>query len=386
LSRFGLPKIVAYLITGVIVGLDVLDLVSAATVADLGLVNGVAVCLIALTAGCELNFARFRPLFGVIRSLTIFAVLGSVVALTLLLFAMTPMLDFLAPWPLPARIAICAMLGITLSAQSPAVVMALLSETRADGPLARTMLGTVVVADLVVIVLFGVASAIGQATMGGPVDAGGTVAAIAWELFGSIAVGAIVGGLLALALRLLPRGLALFVLLVCVVVAEVGRRVHLDPLIVMLSAGLVVGNATENGASVLLHEIERASLPVYLLFFAVAGASMHIELLAVLWLPAAILVAGRAASFWLGARIATARTDAAPAVRRWAFAGLLPQAGLALALALLVGRALGETGEAASALVLSVIAINELVMPIVVRRALESAGETSAEPHAASPH
>ncbi len=382
LSTVRLPKIVAYLITGIVVGPHGIGLVTEPTVHDLGLVNGVAVCLIALTAGSELDFRRFRSLFGVIRSLTLFAVLGTCVSLTLVCIALRPLLPFLAPYPLPALVAVCAMLGITLSAQSPAVVMALLSETRADGALSKTMLGTVVVADLVIIVLFGVASAVAQAAMGGSVDAGNAVGAIAWELFGSLAIGAIVGGLLALYLRLLERGVALFVLLVCVVVAEVGRRVHLDPLIVMLSAGLVVQNGTKRGAAQLLHEIERASLPLYLLFFAVAGASMHTDLIPVLGVPATIIVLARASSFWLGAKLATRGADVVPVVKRWAFAGLLPQAGLALALALLVRRALGPTGEPASALILAVIAMNEMIMPIVARRALDSSGEAGVRPEA----
>ena len=132
--------------------------------------------------------------------------------------------------------------------------------------------------------------------------------------------------------------------------------------------------------------MSRTSLPVYLVFFALAGASMHLHLLATLWLPATLVVVARAGSFWVGARLGTAGGGVEPAVRRWAFAGLLPQAGLALALAMLVERALGEVGPAASALVLAVIAMNELLMPIVVRRALESAGETGRRHEEASLH
>ena len=80
----------------------------------------------------------------------------------------------------------------------------------------------------------------------------------------------------------------------------------------------------------------------------------------------------------VGARLAPRGAD--PHVRRWAFAGLLPQAGLALALAMIIKRTLPIAADEAATLVLSVIAINELTMPLLVKHALASAGETNKRP------
>ena len=90
---------------------------------------------------------------------------------------------------------------------------------------------------------------------------------------------------------------------------------------------------------------------------------------------AAILVALRALGFGLGGAIATRQTRSTVEIRRWAWTGLLPQAGLALALALVVQRSFGDWGKGASALLLGVIAMNELFMPIVLRNALLRSGE-----------
>ena len=372
-ARVRLPKIVAYLVTGIVTGPHLMNLVSEPMIRELELVNGVAVCLIALTAGGELDLERFRPLLGTIRALTVWAVAGTCVLLAAALFAGRSFLPFLADLEVGPALAVCAMLGVALSAQSPAVVMAMLSETRADGPVSRTILGTVVVADLVVILLFGIASAVAQAATGAGADPVGTALGLAWELPGSILAGALVAGVLALYLRYAARAGALFVLLLCLVVSEVGRRIHLDPLVVMLSAGVIVQNAPRVDAHALVHAIESASLPVYLVFFALAGATLHLDLLVELGIPAVILVLVRAAGFRGGALLATREVD--PMIRKHAWVGLLPQAGLALALALIVRRTFPEIGDPASALVLAVIAINELVMPLVLRHALLAAGE-----------
>ncbi|MGE0791321.1 MAG: cation:proton antiporter [Sandaracinaceae bacterium] len=379
-AKVRLPKIVAYILAGVAVGPSGLGLIPEATVGRLGLVNGVAVCLIALTAGGELNLRRMRPLLGVIARISGIAVLGTCGLLIACLIVASSFLPFLQGYEGAALVLVAASIGITLTAQSPAVVMAMISETRADGPVSRVILGTVVIADLMIIVLFGVASSVLQLETGGGGDAGAASLSIAWELFGSMAVGVAVGGVLALHQRFVKRDAALFVLLTCAVVSEVGRRVHLDPLIVMLAAGMVLENLTKAGASALLHELEPAGLPVFLVFFALAGASLHVDALTTLGIPALIVALVRASGFWAGANLAT--RGAEEPVRRYAFAGLLPQAGLALALAILLRRILPHEGEAAATFVFAVIAINELTMPLVLRHALLAAGEGGKRPEA----
>ena len=378
LARVGLPKLVAYLITGAVVGPEVLGLVSPSMVDALSLVNGVAICLIALTAGGELKVRRLRPLLRVIAALSGWAVLGTCVVLSALVFALRPLLPFFDAVPDAGALWVAGLLGIVLSAQSPAVVMALLTELDADGPVTRTVLGTVVIADLAIIVLFGFASSAVHAALGEDADLLATAGAIIWELVGSMGAGCILGALLGIYLRYVRNQVALFVLLECVVVAELGKHAHLDPLIVMLSAGIFVENAMDVDAASLVHDIEAASLPVFIVFFALAGAELHLATLTGLALPALSIVLVRAASFRLGAAVATAYTKAPPEVGRWAWVGLLPQAGLALALAQIIRRAYPAFGDEASALIFAVIAANEIAMPVVLRRALTAAGEAGA--------
>jgi Kef-type K+ transport system membrane component KefB len=375
LARLRLPKLVGYILAGIAIGPHALGLVSESMIVQLDLIEGVAICLIALTAGGELNLDRLRPLLPTIVALTFWAVIGTSVLLGLALFFVSPRLGFLQGMQGPTLLAFCGMLGVVLSAQSPAVVMAMLSETRSEGPVSRTMLGVVVIADLVVIVLFSGASAVVRSMMSGEGDAARTARAIAWELFGSMGSGILVGILLAYYLRRIRQDASLFVVLLCIIVAEITTRVSLDPLIVMLSAGLVIANFGEPNASSLVHDLQAASLPLYLVFFAVAGTTLHLDLLSEFGAVAAILVLLRALGFGLGGAIATRQARSPVEIRRWAWTGLLPQAGLALALALVVQRSFGDAGKGASALLLGVIALNELLMPIVLRSALLRSGE-----------
>ncbi|MGB8329505.1 MAG: cation:proton antiporter [Polyangiales bacterium] len=375
LARLRLPKLVGYILAGIAIGPHALGLVSENMIVQLDLIEGVAICLIALTAGGELDLKLMRPLLPTIMALTFWGVIGTGLLLGLGLFLASPRLGFLQSLEGPTLFAFCGMLGVVLSAQSPAVVMALLSETRAEGPVSRTILGTVVIADLVVIVLFSGASAVVRSMMTGEGDPAGTALTIAWELFGSMGSGVAIGILLAYYLRKIRQDASLFVVLLCIIVAEITTRVQLDPLIVMLSAGLVIANFGEPDSSTVVHDLQVASLPLYLVFFAVAGTTLHLDLLFEFGAVAAMLVVLRAFGFRVGGAIATRQARSPIEVRRWAWTGLLPQAGLALALALVVQRSFGDAGRGASALLLGVIALNELIMPVVLRNALVKSGE-----------
>ncbi len=374
-SRFGLPKLTGYIIAGIVVGPYVIGLVEKGMTKDLKMVGDTATAILALQAGAELEFRSIRPMAKTIAYMTIFAVMGTMVLLTGLLLAIRPLVDFLDAMPLTSAAAVAATMAVALTAQSPAVVMAMLGETRADGPISRTILALVVLADLVVIVGFGVASAATTAVLKGQADIGAAIGTIAWEVFGSMGVGVLIGLAISTYVRGVPRGQGLFALMMCFVVAEVCLAIHLDALIVMLVAGLYLRNFSRADTHTMMEGFEGASLPVYLVFFALAGAKLDIGQLAALALPVGLIVVTRATGFFLGSKLAGARANADPGVRKYAWFGLVPQAGLALALAELVRRTFPDFGNEAFALVVGVVATNELVAPVVLRVVLMRTGE-----------
>ncbi|HWB95390.1 MAG TPA: cation:proton antiporter, partial [Bryobacteraceae bacterium] len=310
-----LPRLTGYLITGIVVGPQVLGLVSSAMTANLGIFNGIATALIALTAGVELDLRLMKPLLKTIGWLGALAVLGTAGLLAGVVFLLRSLLPFTAHLTPIQTLAISLVLGVTMAAQSPAVVVALHSEMQADGPLTRTVLGVVVMSDLMVIILFAIVSTLAKPLFGSETDALRAAGALGWEVLGSLAIGIAVGAVVATYLRHVQGSSALFVTAAAFVVAEVGQRIDLDPLLIALAAGVFIRNATRRGER-LQREIEASSLPVYVVFFAVTGATVHIKELLVLGLPAIVLVATRAAGFFSLGWIASAIAKAPAVLRR----------------------------------------------------------------------
>lgn len=374
-ARFSLPRLTGYLFAGVLSGPFVLQLVTTEMAGSLKIVNGVATCILGLTAGAELNLKRVRPVMKTLRAITLYAVIGAVFALSGLLFLIRSQLPLFDGMSDVQALAVCGVIGAALSAQSPAVMMALLAETRADGPLSRLLLATVVVSDLVVILIYSITAAIASAMIGGGIDVVGTALAVAWELVGSLVFGVAIGMLIGAFLRSVKQGAPMFAVMVCVVVAEIGGRIHLDPLVVMIAAGIWLENFSRADASALLHGFESAELPVYLVWFALAGSKLNLPQLWVTLVPVLILASARASVFFLGCRIAAARSEAPDVVKRYGWTGLVPQAGLSLALVVVIQKNFPTFGPQAAVLLLSVVALNQFVAPVLLRLSLMRSGE-----------
>lgn len=374
-SRIGLPKLTGYIGSGIVVGPYVLGLVDKGMTGQLKLVGGIATAILALSAGAELNLREVRPLIPTVRRMSLWAVLGSMFIIAGALYAVRPLVPFLADMPADHALVVSLTLATALTAKSPAVVMALIGETRAEGVLTKTILTAVIVSDLAVIVLYGIVSSVATAVIGGNVDVGAAIGGIAWGVLGSIGVGIFIGAVLGQFILYIDRGVGLFAVMLCFIVAEVGHAVALDPLVISLAAGLWLENVSRADARRLLEGFDAASLPVYLVFFALAGAKLDVVALAALAVPVLVLVVVRAGSFYVGGRLGTRAPDVAPVVKRLAWIGLVPQAGLALALAELVRRTFPSFGDSAFALVLGVVATNELTAPVALRIALLRSGE-----------
>ena len=377
--RWGLPQLTGYLCLGIVAGPYVMNLVSERMLVDLRIFNGAAIALIALAAGSEMDFRSMKPLLRGIVWMSGVGVMGTTVLLSVVIWAASGMLPFTANLSEIQKLALGVVLGVTLSAKSPAVVVALRTEMEADGPLTRTVLGVVVASDIVIVLLFAIVSTVVRPMLGAAMPSASPITMVSWDVFGSAAAGILIGFLTAAFLRAVPGSGALFVVVIGFLVAEVGERIALDPLLIALSAGLFIRNATSHGRR-FTAELEAASLPVYIGFFAVAGATIHIDELLVVGAPALLFVAVRGLGFTFGCRIAGRIAGASEVVSKYSGFGLLPQSGLALAIAILFAKMFPNFGDSAAALVFSIVGINELVAPVLYRWAIIRSGEAGKLP------
>lgn len=373
-----LPKIVGYMLAGLLFGPSVLGTMSEAAVRQLAPVSSLAIALIAFLAGAELRWSELREHGRKILKILTVEMSLSFAAITGLLVALRDIVPFLRGTSTPTTIALAMLFASVAVVHSPAVTMALLTETRARGAVARTTLGVVLLSDVAVIIFFSAVLAMAR-TIAPPAAAttgGVTLGGLLWELVGAVIVGAIFGGVVAVYLRWVRRELFLFALLVAFFGAEIARLVHVETLLMLLTAGFVAENVSEpeHGEALRL-AMERSAAPIFVVFFALAGAALQLrEVVAVWWLVLPI-IAVRLAALWMGTNVGARWGGATLPERRYTWLGLVSQAGVAIGLVTIVAQVYPERGDDLRTMFLAMIAINQTFGPVMFRQALVRSGE-----------
>lgn len=222
-----LPHVTAYILAGILIGPDGMGLVTPTMLEDLGIVKSVAVGLIALLAGCELNLRALAPRLREIALLSVSGPTTAFLVLFLLLYGVSFLLPFGQDLSPVARAMVAVVCANAMCAFSPPVVIGILTEARAKGPMSELWISIAVLADIAIVLTFSLTSAVAHLVLGGSSD-GGALLSVVGHILGSLLVGAIIGPLLALYIVRVGKRVGLFVFAALFVIAQAGVPLHLD--------------------------------------------------------------------------------------------------------------------------------------------------------------
>jgi Kef-type K+ transport system membrane component KefB len=374
-KALSLPQVTGYILAGVVLGPSVGGIISGEVVDEMRMFNTLALGLIATSAGLELDVRQIARLGKTLFLTTLIKVVFGVTLVAGMFLLVESLLNSLGLQSRGELLTLALVLGVLSIGTSPSIALAVLRETRAKGRMADLVLGAAVFKDLVVIVGLAVAIAVGRVLLkpGATLDSS-VLGHVALELAGSLLVGGLVGLLFIAYVRFIRAEMLLFVAAMILVVAELCRVVHLELLLVFIAAGFVVRNFSKYEHE-LMRPLELVALPVFVVFFANAGASVD---LLTTWkiLPLALaLCATRALIYFMAGRLGGRWAGEATIIQKHAWLAYLPQAGVTLGLVGLAGLQLPELTTPITNTGMAVVALNLLIGPITLRRALGLAGE-----------
>ena len=380
LEQLRIPHLTAYLAVGVVAGPYVLHLIDGPTVDRLQIFNTLALALIAFGGGAELKLDLVKR--G-IRSLSASAFTQCVLVFlgaTFVFVAITPMLPFMKAQTKVTIVGVALLWGVLNLTRSPAAMLAILSQTRARGPLASFSLSFVMLADVLVIVIAATVIALVKPLLEpGAILSLASLDRLGHEIVGSFSLGTSLGLLMMTYLRFVNRQIIIVLVALGFGFTEVLHYLDLDPLLTFLVAGFLVQNLSRQGEK-LIQAIEDIGSTVYVVFFATAGAGLNLPLLQKLWLVAIILFASRVLLTVGANRLATRMAGDPPVLRRWGWSGLISQAGVVLGLAVTIERAFPRFGAPLRALVIAAVALSQIFGPILFKLALDVTGESDRGP------
>ncbi|MFW6175556.1 MAG: cation:proton antiporter, partial [Acidobacteriota bacterium] len=377
----GISRVTGYILVGLLVGPGLLGLLTEADLGQLDFLNDLAIALIAFTAGGELSLSRLKGMGRYLASITFLEMTGVFVLVTGTVLAVSAWLPFTAGREVAFVVTVALVFGSIAIANSPSVAIAVITDTRSRGPVSTTVMGVTVIKDVAVIIAFAATLSIAYQVLE-PASGGtetGLGLTLAWEIGGSLLVGAALGGGIAAYLKWVGEHMVLFTLGVAWLAVELAGTLHLEVLLLALAAGFTLENVLPVAGHDFVESLEAASLPIYALFFSLAGAGVHLDAMADLWYWALLLITVRAAGIYLGTE-AGARLGGAPdVVRRYAWLGFVSQAGVTLGMVTILERSFPTWGAELKMLFVAMVAVHELIGPVVLQWALEQAGEVGGQ-------
>ena len=390
-KRVQLPAVTAYLVAGILIGpyllgslgVKGLGFVSMQDIKSYGIISDVALGFIAFSIGNEFRLSQLKQIG---KKATVIGIFQAVVA-TVLVDAALIGLHFIIPDVLPLPSAI--VLGAVASATAPAATLMVVRQYKSKGPLTDILLPIVAIDDAVGLVLFAVSFGVAKALISGRVDVLSVIVEPVLEVVLSLGLGYLMGVIFTFFERFFhsrSKRLSMSVTFVFLTVALSmvefkigGVHVAFSSLLVCMMLGTVFCNLCDFSEE-LMDRIDRWSAPLFILFFVISGAELELATFkdAAVVIIGLVYIVARSLGKYIGAASSSKWMGCDSNIVKYLGVTLLPQAGVALGMAI-KAEALGAEGAIVTNITLFSVLIYELVGPFFTKVALERAGEIN--PH-----
>ncbi len=374
--RVGMPIVTGYVLVGIFLGISLIGVFHTEVLDRMGIINDFALGIIGFTIGAELRREVFQKLG---KSILFIALMESVLAFVVVATVISLLM--------PSKIYLALILGAVASATAPAATVHVIQQYKARGPLTSTVLAVVGIDDAFALIIYVFVSTVVKGMLKSQdMPLFHTVMMPAFEIGLSIVLGVTMGLVFVLIFRKIRYSDDLFLGTAASLLAllSVSQIYHLSGLLAAMAFGAMVSNLNAN----LIHRsakvLESISPLIFAFFFIFAGAHLDVGLFPVIGLLGLVYLLSRMTGKIAGASLGAILGKSLPQVRKYIGFTLIPQVGVALALAIMVrqefaGGSYGEIGQRLAVVVINVLlfttVVTEIIGPLLTKWALTKTRE-----------
>ena len=367
-KKLRLPNVTAYIITGILIGPYVLDLIPSGVVRGMDFMADIALAFIAFSTGQYFRFSALKKNGAKVILITLCeAFLASGIVFVLLFVILRLDLVF------------SLVLAALAAATSSASTVMTIRQTRAKGDFVDTLLQLIAVDNIVALLMYSTAISVAAATISGEPF---SVSSVVMPLVTNIGV-LLLGGVFGWFMKLMIEDRSAdnrLIIAVAFLFAFCGicALLEISPLLGCMSMGTVYVNIAKDDN--LFKQLNYFSPPILLLYFVRSGLNFNLSALfgvstatgaVPLFLITILYFFGRIAGKYFGSFFGCLFMKKKKEVRNYLGMALVPQAGVAIGLAALGARTLGgEVGSALQTIILSACILYELIGPASAKLSL----------------
>ena len=389
-KKVQLPAVTAYLIAGILIGPFVLGSlgtqgigITTTQIEGFGIISDLALGFIAFAIGNEFRLSQLKKIGKQATIIGIFQALFTTVVVDAVLIG----IHFIMPDKLSLPAAI--VLASVATATAPAATLMVVKQYKAKGPVTDVLLPVVALDDAVGLVVFAISFGVAKSIGIGNVDILSVVLEPLLEVVLSLGLGFIMGLLFTICEKYFhsrSNRMAVSVAFVMMTVAisflkfQIGIvHITFSSLLACMMLGSVFCNICKVSEE-LMERVDRWTTPVLILFFVISGAELELSVFAdvAVVVIGIIYVIARSIGKYFGAGISARMTKCDPNIIKYLGITLLPQAGVALGMAIKAIE-LGPDGAIVRNITLFAVLIYEIVGPFLTKIALTKAGDIKEE-------
>jgi len=383
-QKLRIPQVVGYIVIGLIIGESGLGIVNQTVVSTLQPFTLFALGIIGFLVGGELKAETFQKYAKQFIAILLGEGLGAffLVGISSALFMYGVFHNF------SGALAAGIVFGAIASATDPASTIDVLWEYRSLGVLTTLLTAIVALDDALAMTLYGLGTAIAEILTGNSGSIVAEVGKVALSLFGAFIAGLICALILRVLLQRVhqPEKRLAFAVGLILLLISVAAYLDIDVILTSMTLGCILVNMLPRRSHDLFKLMRSFSVPIYVLFFVLAGARLSIsQMPGWLWGIVIIYVLGRSAGKMGGAYIGARYTGSKPSVRRYLGLGLFAQGGVAIGLSIMASQHLGaivvdkniglSLGDVIIFGVAATTFIVQLLGPPMVKLAIKLSGE-----------
>ena len=376
ISKIHLPKLTAYMLIGIFIGPIGLKYLNVELINQMDFLQNLALSFIAINAGGELDFKHYKSLRESVFFILLFQILIVFIGIILIIILMANFTPFFSNFDKNILYGMAILFaGVSIS-KSPATTIGIIMETEAAGRNTDIVLAVTLFKSIILVICFPVILAWSKTYLiGNDYNSIIIIKDIALQIFGSIGMGIILGLLIIWYLKYVKIEINIFLFCVAITISEFTQILGIEILLTSIIAGIIVRNFSAQGKT-LIAEIGIFSLPLYIIFFCLAGANLHLDVLTTSIVFTSILIIFRLVMIYLGTYIGALLAKEDKLVKHNSWMGYVGQAGIALGLGVIIKQNIpGPVGKTFLTILIANVVVNEILGPIFFKYFLIKANE-----------